>query len=202
MTCYNHPNAPTVAHCKSCDVAMCGMCTQFLDAGEYCEKCAASIQSEAFVASQSKQLNKPEFDAAPVTTAQPQEEFRPPTRDRGKDRVFIGLAMGGSALMIFFSMLLYSFPLLFEDAETAATRQAVQALEDCRLVFEEIGYVLEDGELPDDTLRCAETNMPNIVSRSGDTIRVSHPNPEAYGLSDIYVTNDDHEVVFVGQVQG
>ncbi|MDA1372568.1 MAG: hypothetical protein O2971_17650 [Proteobacteria bacterium] len=202
MNCYNHPHAPTAAHCKRCDVEMCGMCTQFLKDGEYCEKCAVAIQSEAFVTSQSRKLNKPEFDRTRVTTSQPREEFHPPTRGKDKDKIFIWLGVGGSSAMIFFSMLLYSFPLLFENSQAAATRQAAQALEDCRLVFEEIGYLLERGELPDNSLRCAGTNTPNIVSQNGEIIRVSHPNPAVFGLGEIYVTNDTHEVIFVEREQG
>lgn len=59
------------------------------------------------------------------------------------DRGIIWLGVGGSASMIFFSLILYAYPSTFEfDEELIASRARVQVLEDCRLVFEEIGYML------------------------------------------------------------
>jgi len=170
------------------------MCANFFDVGVYCEKCAKAVESERFVTAKSDLFKKKE--SAPSTmvetpdtpTAKPKD-----TRDRG----IIWLGIGGSASMIFFSLILYAFPNLFEfDAEAAAARAAAQALEDCRLVFEEIGYVLAHGENLDPSLRCSDTNVPNIVTETGDVVRVSHPNPGRYGLSAIYVTSNSHEVVF------
>ncbi|NKB34323.1 MAG: hypothetical protein GKR91_14625 [Pseudomonadales bacterium] len=196
MACYNHPNAPTAAHCNRCGLEMCGQCTQFLDHGEYCEKCSEILYNEEFVNAQSKELNRPE----PNTVQRAKQEvdtFVPPTRDADKDKMFIWFGVGGSSAMIFVAMVLYSFPLLFEGAEAAAYRVAEQSLEDCRLVFEEIGYVLEDGQTPPQSMRCPETNVPNIVSSQGGIVQVSHPNPQVHELSEIYVTSESHEVVYV-----
>lgn len=102
--------------------------------------------------------------------------------------------------MLFFSLSLYAFPHIFDfDANATSARGAAQALEECRLVFEEIGYLLDRGELPDSSYSCAEANAPNIMSREGDLVRISHPNLEIYGLSEIYVTSESHEVIFVEQ---
>jgi len=172
------------------------MCTIFLDKGEFCEKCSDIVQSEAYVSAQSESLNRPAAEAPTSTPDLPPSEAQ---QRRDKDRVFIWLGIGGSAVMMFMSLLIYSFPMLFEfDTELLAAIEAEDALEDCRLVFEEIGYVLSDGGVPDASMSCAETNVPNIISRQGGTVRVSHPNPGMHGLAEMYVTNDSHTVVLVG----
>lgn len=171
------------------------MCSQYLAQGEYCEKCAEIFRNEEFVKTHSTELNKPEIEAA--TVQKDKDVFIPPTRSKDKDKAFIWLGVGGAFSMIFVSLLLYSFPLLFESAEAASLRLSEQALEDCRLVFEEIGYYLADGETPPDSMRCEESNIPNTVSRRGGIVRISHPNPQVHGLSEIYVTSASHEVIYV-----
>lgn len=195
MYCYNHPNAPAVEKCARCEVDMCGMCANFLDSGAYCEKCVSAVETEDFVTAQSNKLNKAEIDLVLSKHAEEKENELANTEKR-KDGVVLWLGFGGGSAMIFVSLFLYAFPALFLfDAEAAAAFEASQALEECRLVFEQIGYQLEDGEEPNPSLSCADTNVPNIVERNGNTIRVSHPNPRAYGLSAIYVNNQTHEVV-------
>ncbi len=175
------------------------MCTQFLDAGEYCEKCAKAIQTEEFVSVRSDKLNKRED--APLQMQAQQEELHP-SRGKDKDKVYIWLGVGGATAMIFASLLLYAYPSLFAGSALTAERQSAQALEDCRLVFEEIGYLLELGQMPDDSLRCAGTTQANIVSRTRGVTRVSHPNPGVHGLLELYVTSEDHEVSLVRAGQG
>jgi hypothetical protein len=69
--------------------------------------------------------------------------------------------------------------------------------EQCRLVFEEIGYMLARGQMPDPSMRCDGTNVPNIINRSGNTVRVSHPNPAQLGLLELSVSNQSHDVTLV-----
>lgn len=193
MACYNHPNAPAIETCSRCEKQLCGMCATFFDVGVYCEKCAKAVESERFVTAKSDLFKK--GDSRPSTMVEIPDTPKAKLRDN-RDRGIIWLGVGGSASMIFFSLILYAYPSVFEfDAELAASRAKVQALEDCRLVFEEIGYMLSRGQLPDATVRCPESNVPNIVARSGDLVRVSHPNPAVHGLHAIYVTNKSHEVV-------
>ncbi len=174
------------------------MCANFLDSGVYCEKCVSAVETEDFVAAQSNKLNKKEIDLVLSKHAEEKEAALAGAGKR-KDNGVIWLGFGGGSAMIFVSLLLYAYPRLFDfDAEAAAAFEASQALEQCRLVFEEIGYLLEDGEEVDPSLRCADTNVPNIVERRGQSVRVSHPNPRAYGLSTIYVSSETHEVVLEG----
>jgi len=198
LNCYNHPNAPAVEKCARCEVDMCGMCANFLEAGAYCEKCVSAVETEDFVAAQSNKLNRSEIDLVLSKHADEKEAERAGVEKR-KDGFVLWLGFGGGSAMIFVSLLLYAFPMLFQfDAEAAAAFEASQALEECRLVFEQIGYQLEYGEEPNPALQCADSNVPNIIERQGDTVRVSHPNPRQYGLSAIYVSTESHEVVLEG----
>jgi len=173
------------------------MCTTYLDDGEYCENCADKVQSEKYVAARSESLNKP----APEKLIQQAADAEPTPQEKkeDKDKVFIWLGIGGSSFMMFAAMAIYAFPNLFVDDAILAAQAQEQRLEDCRLIFEEITYVLRAGGTPDSSMTCPDTSVPNVVRRSGDIVRVEHPNPGAYGLDEIYVTNESHQVFMVGQ---
>lgn len=174
------------------------MCANFLNIGVYCEKCVSAVETEDFVNKQSSKLNKSEIDLVLSKHAQEKDNERTSVEKR-KDNAVLWLGFGGGSAMIFISLVIYAFPTLFQfDAEARAAFEASQALEECRLVFEQIGYDLESGNDPDPSLRCSDTNVPNIVERRGNSVRISHPNPGAYGLSALYVSNDSHEVVLEG----
>jgi len=177
---------------------MCGTCANFLDEGAFCEACVSAKETEDFVAAQSDKLNKTEIDLVLSKHAEEREAVQSGA-EKGSDRFMLWLGFGGSSALICISLAIYAFPRLFEfDAEAAAAFEASQALEECRLVFEQIGHQLEDGEEPSPGLQCAGSNVPNIVERSGNTVRVSHPNPAEYGLRALYVSTDSHEVVLEG----
>lgn len=162
----------------------------------YCDKCAKAVESERFVTAKSELFRKNE--SAPSTMVETPDTPASKPRDN-RDRGIIWLGVGSSAMMIFMSLIMYAFPTLFEfDPEAAAAREAAQRIEDCRLVFEEIGYMLARNQTPGEDMRCAGTNVPNIITRSGDLVRVSHPNPAAIGLREMYVTNQSHEVMLEG----
>lgn len=198
MNCYNHPNAPAIEKCARCEVDMCGTCANFLDSGAFCEKCVSAVETEDFVAAQSNKLNRSEIEQVLSKHAEENEAERAGVEKR-KDGVVLWLGFGGGSAMIFVSLLIYAFPMLFQfDRAAAEAFEASQALEECRLVFEQIGYQLEDGEAPDPALQCADSNVPNMVERRGNTVRVSHPNPRRYGLSAIYVSSETHEVRLEG----
>ena len=110
------------------------MCTLFLDSGEFCEPCAAALDSESFVEKQSAQLNPPNSkDLGEEKKAE--AGYIPPTRDRGQDKLYIRLGVGASFSMTFFGLLVYAYPTLFMDSAMLAAIKAEQRLEDCRLVF-------------------------------------------------------------------
>lgn len=173
------------------------MCTVFLDEGEFCENCAEKVQSEAFVAARNDVLNKPVDEPLEQKPADAEPTLIEKQHDQ--DRLYIWLGIGGSSLMMAAAMAIYAFPNLFADEAVLAAQAEEQRLEDCRLVFEEITYVLRAGGVPDESMACEGSPVPNLIRRTGDTVRVDHPNPASYGLSEIYVTNESHQVFLVGQ---
>lgn len=199
MSCYNHPNAPTAAVCKHCGVDLCGMCTKYLDSGEYCEKCSVVAEADAYMKSRSRteEQRQAQVSRQAIHEVDPELEARQKSQD--KDRVYIWGGIGGAAIMLFVSLGIYAFPNLLADSEVLAAQEAILELEECRLVFEEIGYMLSNGNMPDQSMRCPGTNVPNIISRTSEGVRVSHPNPGQYGLQAMYVTSGSHEVVMVRQ---
>ena len=170
------------------------MCLVFRDDGEFCEPCSELAEEEAFVSAATESLNRPKTE----TIAQPDIPQTDMEKRREQDRIYIWGGVVTATLMIAVGMGVYAFPNLFADSEVLAMQAEEQRLEDCRLVFEEITYVLRAGGVPDDSMRCDGTNIPNLISRSGNLVRVDHPNPGAYGLTEIYVTNESHQVFLVG----
>lgn len=201
MGCVNHPNAPVAATCKSCSAELCGTCTRFLDAGEYCELCAKLAEAEA----QRKSREKMEEERNQVLARSTSEriiEEEEREKAKSKDAIYIKGGIGVAFIMLFVSIGLYAYPDLRKSDAQIAQEQAIMNLEACREVFQAIGIRLSEGEIPDSTMSCPGTNIPNIVLRQGNRITVSHPNPRQFGLDEMYVTNDSHRVVMVGQGQG
>ena len=176
------------------------MCTLFLEQGEFCESCASALENESFVEKQVAQLSRPK--AATNRTQKKRISSSSQNLDRKQEKLFIWVGSFGSSAMIFFALVVYAFPTLFVSAETLATEAEEQRLEDCRLVFEEITYVLRSGETPDSSMSCEGISVPNTIRRNGDIVRVDHPNPAMFGLSEIYVTNESHQVFLVGGEAG
>lgn len=197
MACINHPTAPTAATCKSCGVDLCGLCTRFLDSGEYCEKCATVAEARQYMDSRSSMESRREQEVMRATSAQAEAQ-KGKEKERDKDRMYIWGGVGLATLMLFSSMGLYAFPNLFENDAVLAEQRYIMRLEECRQVFQAIGIILSEGQMPGDNLRCPGTSIPNVVTRQGNTVRVSHPNPGAYGLQALYVTSDSHRVVMEG----
>ena len=80
------------------------------------------------------------------------------------------------------------------DAASVLTQQQIQAQEIsinqfnlCVMVFWEIAAQLQNNREPDASLACAETDDPNIISRVGDDIIITHPHPELLGYSEIFI---------------
>jgi hypothetical protein len=133
---------------------------------------------------------------------------RPELQKKKADRklkiktVYIKGGIGLALLMLFVSIGLYAYPDLRKSDVQLAQEQAVILLEECRQVFQAIGIRLSEGEIPDSTMSCPGTNIPNIILRQGNKITVSHPNPRQFGLVELYVTSDSHRVVMEGQGLG
>lgn len=197
MACQNHPNAPTAATCKSCGVELCGMCTKFLDSGEYCEKCAVVAEADAYMKSRSREMEYREAEAAHASIGETTAEKESIAKAKDQDKLYIWGGVGTAMTMLCVALGLYAFPNLLTDGETLARQDMLMDREQCRLVFEEIGYLLARGEMPDPSMRCEGTNTPNIINRNGNTVRVSHPNPAQLGLLELSVNSQSHDVTMI-----
>lgn len=198
MGCINHPIATAVSSCKRCDAELCGICTRFLDSGEYCEKCASVAEAEAYLKSRNSNQETHKVEIAQITTVRiAEEEARQKLRDTDGQYVRGGIAI--VCLMISMSIGLYAFPNFLKSDTQLAQEQSIMSLEECRQVFQSIGIMLSEGEIPDSSMSCPGSNIPNIVRREGNKVTISHPNPPQFGLVELYVTNDSHRVVMVGQ---
>ncbi|GJM13397.1 MAG: hypothetical protein DHS20C12_18000 [Pseudohongiella sp.] len=194
MGCINHPNAPAAATCKKCNSELCGICTRFLDSGEYCEKCAAIAEADSYKVSRASIEEARDLEMAKLTSARiDDEEIR--EKARGKDVFYVRAGGFVGVLMIFVSMGLYAYPNLMKSDEQITQEQAIISLEHCREIFQAIGIRLSEGEIPETTMSCPGTNIPNIITRRGNTVTVTHPNPRQFGLSAMYVTSNSHRVV-------
>jgi hypothetical protein len=170
------------------------MCTRFLESGEYCEKCGAVAEADAYMKSRDRN-REARIDEITKTTQVRVEKEEGKQKSENKDRIYIqGGAVLGS-LMVFVSLGLYAFPDLLKSDQELAEQQSVMNLEACRQVFESIGIMLSEGNVPETTMGCPGTNIPNIIRRNGNTVTVSHPDPRQFGLVELYVTNDSHRVI-------
>lgn len=198
MSCINHPIVTAVSSCKRCDAELCGICTRFLDSGEYCEKCASVAEAEAYLKSRNSNQETHKVEIAQITTVRiAEEEARQKLRDTDGKYVRGGIAI--VCLMISMSIGLYAFPNFLKSDTQLAQEQSIMSLEECRQVFQSIGIMLSEGEIPDSSMSCPGSNIPNIVRREGNKVTISHPNPPQFRLVELYVTNDSHRVVMVGQ---
>jgi len=186
--CGNHPNAPAIAACGKCGVSLCGVCARFADAGVYCEACENLQDSERFVENETRKLNQPavqpiipERDTVGASTPQ-----KPGSSAQTRNIIIIAVCLCIMAVRVYFVIADQRQPV---SPQFLAQEQQMLALLDCLSVFRQIGEELAANRQPGSELRCDPSGPPNIVVREGDTVKISHPNPESYGYSAIYVTN-------------
>lgn len=172
MGCLNHPSAPVAATCKKCKAELCGICTRFLDSGEYCEKCASAAEADAYLKSRDRNQQAREVESAKITTTRiDEEELR--LKARSKDGIYVKGGAFVGCLMIIASIGVYAFPDLLKSDALLAQEQGIMRLAECQQVFQAIGIRLSEGEIPDGSMSCPGTNIPNIILRRGNKITVS-----------------------------
>ena len=175
---------------------MCYLCANHTEAGILCESCVKIRENEHFVAAQAQRAN-PQTGQLRTEAA---KTLGPELSKAGQSRTnpvkLLIIAVG--SIVVYAGLYVYSHPNLLEgDSEARAGRLAAAALVDCLWIFQEIGELLEENLMPDPALRCDESETPNIITRDGDTIRISHPNPEFHGYSEIFVTNHSHDPTLI-----
>lgn len=199
LSCKNHPNVSAIEECANCAIPMCGMCSNFTETDVLCEKCVEIRETEKYVAAQSQQLDQPEKplivereeDAGIESPGQPKEKksYRPQLQ-----WTIIVACLGFLIYRLYFYSPIDFVPL---DDETRARELAITSLSECLLVFTQIGQILARGNMPAESLRCDQSGTPNIVTESGDDIKISHPHPDFYGYLEIFVTRNNPEPTIV-----
>jgi len=171
---------------------MCGLCVNYTDTGVFCEPCLKIHETEKFVAAQSRQLD---HGANPSqATAIRTENSQAATPRKRIPQIAQGLIIAACFAFIFVRFYFSESPTSVEvDTETLARELELTALVRCMLVFKVIGEILQTGEMPDPLLGCEQADEPNLISREGDIIRISHPDPGIYGYREIFVTSSDPE---------
>jgi hypothetical protein len=197
VLCINHPNAKAIENCARCETPLCGTCANFTEAGVFCDACEGMQESEELVAARARQLNPQVDEMLAESTDSEDPNLTPSGKSRNKGESVFLYGAGVLTLVLYAGMFLYSHPAFLDSSEEQARKLAAQALEDCVYLFQEIGEILEEGDMPDPSLRCDESNVPNIITRDGDTVRIAHPNPVVHGYSEIFVTSVSHEPTLV-----
>ncbi len=179
---------------------MCGVCANFTADGELCDKCldAGEIAKAVEARSQSRPDNKfgqmLSEDASNI--AEPRKAPLEASIEKREKLhmvivifsvIFIGIRVVTS---------LGSASLLTQQ-QVRAQELSIAQLNDCVSVFWEIAAEFSAGRVPDASLACRETNDPNIITRDGDDIIVTHPHPKLHGYSEIYIASSNPVPMFV-----
>ncbi len=190
--CHNHPTGKAIAACNECGIDLCGMCGSFVDDIVLCERCFESYENEKYVLSQTEKLIRPESTL--VVDDPDAEEFILPGRRKQKNRILPVVVIGLCLCIIAVQLFLYTNPApVDQDPAAIARQQTIGSLVQCMLIFREIGLILQGGRMPDRTMLCADSPVPNVVSNVDGILRISHPNPQYYGYAEISVSNDNPE---------
>jgi hypothetical protein len=196
VSCKNHPNANVIANCFDCGTPMCRLCATFFGEEALCMRCIHERQAKQPAIERSRKGLSRAARRQMITNGALKQ--KPKLEIRSLFQRWRWLFYALLLAVVYVRLLVYTNPNLFNvDEEALAQLRAADDLEACRLVFEEIGIQLEENQMPDANLRCDESYVPNFITREGSSIRVSHPNPDYHGLSEIYVTSRSHEPVFV-----
>lgn len=175
---------------------MCGLCGNYTDTGIFCEPCLKIHETEKFVVAQSRHLDHG-ANPSPVVEIRV-ENSQAETPGKRMPQALQGLVIVSCFVFIFIRFYVSGNPTSVQvETESLTQELALTSLVRCMLVFQEIGEVLESGEMPDPALGCEQADEPNLISREGDIIRISHPQPGVYGYSEIFVTSDNPEPTLI-----
>jgi hypothetical protein len=192
MQCHNHPNAAAIENCARCQIALCGMCANFGDNEVLCEKCLKLADAEKFVARQKLQLERKVQALQSQTSAA--EDAKPQKKRLLSAEQTQILIIISCFIIIGVQLLFFSRPATAPSSgENSARSLAITSLAQCLITFRQIGAILATGDMPAESLRCADSAAANIITRSGNDERISHPDPSIYGFSRLYVSRNNPE---------
>jgi hypothetical protein len=114
-----------------------------------------------------------------------------------RQRIYLGVAIFGFLILAARLVTLYTSNTPLTNEEIRAQELARAQLSACVQVFWEIAAQLQNNQPPNDPLQCAEAGMPNIITRTGNDITVTHPRPELLGYKEIYVSKSNPVPILV-----
>lgn len=200
MKCEDHPNVEAIDECAKCKKPLCGFCANFTNDGVLCERCNQDAQTATHVEAQ--RVERPEhFESTIVEAASgdPILERRVSIEESIEKRE--KLHMG----IVIFSVLFIGWRLTtsignatpLSAPEIRAEEVLVDRINQCATVFWDIAGVLQNGEIPDESMFCRDSADPNIVVELGDDVIIRHPHPGNLGYSEISVSRSNPIPSFV-----
>jgi hypothetical protein len=197
MSCKNHPNVRAIEHCGLCEIPMCGMCANFTDLGIFCDKCDAIKENERYVKGKQAKLSKPAAAAIPMQSDNDDSEQSNKPKKSNPNTVPLIIIASCLAIIGVQQFFVYQSRYKPIEKEELIETLGISSLQRCILVFREIGTQLRSAQMPNNAMRCDDSGTPNIVERSAGDIKISHPHPDFYGYSEIYVTRSNTEPTLV-----
>lgn len=203
LKCKNHPVVNAIGNCATCEVPLCGVCADFSSSDLRCNKCADANAAAVFVAKLSKkddQMAKmlSAADAAISSAQRPASSYeQKKDKEEKRQNLFLMVTSGCFILIAgqFYFFMGASSPLTV--AEIQAEEMARAQLINCEQVFWEIAAQLQSNQEPDASLRCTDSELPNVIIKTANDIVVKHPKPGLLGYSEIYVSKSNPIPVFV-----
>lgn len=196
MWCEFHPNAKSIETCTRCGIPLCGMCANFIDPQVLCDPCDKIYENEKFVDSQTEKHAKPDRPVIQMQTDEDIDETQ--TKNKSSSNTIPLIVTSVCLILIGVTQFLaYQSAYKPIDQETMIDELGISSLQRCILVFREIGSLLRSAQTPNEAMRCDDSGTPNIIERSEGDIKVSHPHPDFYGYTEIYVTRSNIEPTLI-----
>lgn len=203
MKCENHPSVNAVNQCNNCEIPLCGFCSRYSGDAIYCEKCEQSASLSSFVEKKSQQKQDSAMGAL-LKAGEEEEARRPAIEDRSdsgspvrSEKVQIAVVLLCCLIIVVQITRSLGSGTVMNQQQIAAQEQTRDQIESCMLVFWEIALRFTNNEPLANNLRCPDSTMPLIVTRTENDIVVRHPQPGALGLTDIYISRSNPTPILV-----
>ena len=205
MNCVYHPSVEAIAACAGCKVSMCGICTNFSDDGEYCDRCLAAGEAAKILEAKSQVAARPDkFGEIIGSNKAKYEEPRKASIEASiekREKIHMAVVIVSVIFIAIRVVTSVGSNTLLTQQQIRVEEPAIEKLNNCVTVFWEIASELSAGRVPPATMACAETNDPNIITRNGEEVIITHPHPhphpDLHGYKEIYVASSDPVPMFV-----
>ncbi len=185
--CINHPLVAAIDTCASCKKPLCGMCGNYANLQAFCLSCYKDYEAETLVKQRNTQANTPK--PSRLTEELDEAVFSPPTKSKVNFAAIRTGLISICILVIGWNLYRYNQPVeVIRDASVVQIERSQAALIQCLSIFTEIGQLLAAGGDSAIDLRCTDTTLNNKIQNIEGERRVTHPNPNFYGVKEIYVS--------------